>query len=134
MIKKRFIGFLIIYRDITQEKRISNDRLQKRFETIQDALQRNSACEKDNWTTYMKLLILLVGSDSLAKYAKLIVSALCLLTGGEMRWSSDKRLVNGDRRTLKLKACFGVTQKWLTKVKSNSKKLLCRKMLLKSKH
>ncbi|MEK7547517.1 MAG: PAS domain S-box protein, partial [Patescibacteria group bacterium] len=108
--KKRFIGFLIIYRDITQEKRTSNE-LQKRFETIQDAY-KELGLQKRQLDYIYEIIDAAVGSDSLENLCKLIVSALCLLTKCD---GAVIRLVNGDHRTLKLKACFGVTQKWLAK-------------------
>jgi PAS domain S-box-containing protein len=108
--KKRFIGFLIIYRDITQEKRTSGE-LQKHFETIQDAY-KELGLQKRQLDYMYEIIDAAVGSDSLETLCKLIVSALCLLTKCD---GSVIRLANGDRKTLKLKACFGVTQKWLAK-------------------
>jgi len=108
--KKRFIGFLIIYRDITQEKRTSNE-LQKRFETIQDAY-KELGLQKRQLDYMYEIIDAAVSADSLEDLCKLIVSALCLLTKCD---GAVIRLMNGDRGTLKLKACFGVTQKWLAK-------------------
>lgn len=108
--KKHFIGFLIIYRDITQEKRTSSE-LQKRFETIQDAY-KELGLQKRQLDYIYEIIDAAVSSDNLENLCKLIVSALCLLTKCD---GSVLRLMNGDHKMLKLKACFGVTQKWWAK-------------------
>ncbi len=107
---KQFIGYLVIYRDITERKKF-NTELQKRFETIQDAykelgLQKRQADYIYDITTHA------TGKNSLESLGKLILSAICMLTKAD---GAILRLVDSQRKNLKMLAHFGVNDKWLAK-------------------
>lgn len=105
-----FIGYLVIYNDITQQKKV-NSELQKRFETIQDAYKELGL--KRRQFDYMNAIVESASSmDSLATLENLIVSAICLLTKCD---AAVLRNFQEKNKVLKLKACFGVDQKWWTK-------------------
>ncbi len=104
-----FIGYLVIYSDITQQKRASTE-LQKRFETIQDAYKELGVQKRQ--LDYMAEIVDAATSEtSLRSLQQLIVSALCLLT------KSDAVILRTlePSGTLKLQAGFGVDQKWWDK-------------------
>lgn len=109
--KKNFIGYLVIYEDITSQKR-ANSELQKRFETIQDAYKELGLQRRQLDYLYEILDVAISSQTTTDNLAKLIISALCLLTkcdGGVLRLFEEKRKI------LRLKSCFGVNQKWLDK-------------------
>lgn len=106
-----FIGYLITYRDITQQKRTGNE-LQKRFEIIQDAY-KELGLQRRHLDYLYEIIDSAVSKESnLENFSKLIVSALCLLTKCD---GATLRLYVKTKNILKLKACFGVSQKWLDK-------------------
>jgi len=105
-----FIGYLIIYRDITQQKRTHTE-LQKRFEAIQDAY-KELGLQRRHLDYMYEIVDTAVSDCSLADLEKLIVSAMCLLTKSD---GTVLRLYDEKRKVLKLKACFGVSQKWWDK-------------------
>lgn len=107
----KFIGYLITYRDITQQKKVSNE-LQKRFETIQDAYKELGLQRRHLDYLYEIIDSTVDSSVSLATLEKLIVSALCLLTKCD---ASILRIYDEPRKLLKLASCFGVSPKWLDK-------------------
>lgn len=111
--KENLIGYLIIYRDVTQQKRTS-DELQKRFETIQDAYKELGLQRRHLDYLYEIIDCAVNDNTSLESLEKLIVSALCLLTKCD---GTVLRLYDEKKDLLKLKACFGVSQQWLTKDK-----------------
>ena len=108
--KKHFIGFLIVYRDITSEKKV-NSELQKRFEAIQDAY-KELGLQTRHLDYIYEILDATVSNSSLESLEKLIVSAMCLLTKAD---GAILRLNDNKRGILKLKACFGVSGKWWDK-------------------
>ncbi len=108
--KKNFIGFLIIYKDITQEKKIHSE-LQKRFETIQDAY-KELGLQRRHLDYIYEILDAAVGTGSLESVEKLIVSAMALLTKAD---AAILRSYDPEKNSLKLKTCFGVDEKWWTK-------------------
>jgi PAS domain S-box-containing protein len=107
---KRFIGHLVIYRDITQQK-VASSELQKRFEAIQDAY-KELGLQKRHMDYFYEIIDHSTSSTSLNSMGKLIVSAMCLLTkcdGAALRFFEEKS------KSLKLFSCFGLEQKWWTK-------------------
>ncbi|MBI5753913.1 PAS domain S-box protein [Candidatus Peregrinibacteria bacterium] len=109
--KDHLIGYLVIYRDITQQKRISTE-LQKRFETIQDAYKELGLQRRHLDYLYEIVDCAIDPNSSLANLEKLIVSALCLLTKCD---GAVLRTYDEQKKLLKLSSCFGVSQKWLNK-------------------
>ncbi len=107
----KFIGYLITYRDITQQKKVSSE-LQKRFETIQDAYKELGLQRRHLDYLYDIIDAATDSEASLQNLEKLIVSALCLLTKCD---ASILRIFNEPRKILRLASCFGVSPKWLDK-------------------
>lgn len=107
----RFIGYLVTYRDITQQKKAGSE-LQKRFETIQDAYKELGLQRRHLDYLYEIIDSAVSKKSNLENFSKLIVSALCLLTKCD---GATLRLYIKASNILKLKACFGVSQKWLNK-------------------
>lgn len=105
------IGYLVIYRDVTQQKRTNNE-LQKRFETIQDAYKELGLQRRHLDYLYEIIESTVDAGTSLESLEKLIVSALCLLTKCD---ASILRLYDEPKKILKLASCFGVSPKWLDK-------------------
>ncbi|MFH1284684.1 MAG: PAS domain S-box protein [Candidatus Peregrinibacteria bacterium] len=108
--KDEFIGYLVIYRDITDKKKTSTE-LQKRFETIQDAYKELGLQRRQNDYIY-ELIDSAASDNSLENLTKLIVSAACMLTKCD---GSVLRFYNSETDRLKLQACIGVDTKWLSK-------------------
>lgn len=108
--KKNFIGFLIIYSDITQQKR-TNTELQKRFEAIQDAY-KELGLQKRQLDYLYEIIDTATSAEKLDVLENLIVSAFSLLTKAD---GVVLRAYEERKDTLKLKACVGVSQKWWTK-------------------
>jgi len=106
----KFLGYLLIYRDITQQKRI-NTELQKRFEAIQDAY-KELGLQKRQIDYIYEITNTAASSASLSSLANLIISAVSLLTKSD---GAILRLYDKEKDLLKLKACIGVSQKWLSK-------------------
>lgn len=107
----RFIGYLVTYRNITQQKKAGTE-LQKRFETIQDAY-KELGLQRRHLDYLYEIIDSAVSKESdLENFSKLIVSALCLLTKCD---GATLRLYIETGNILKLKACFGVSQKWMNK-------------------
>lgn len=107
----KFIGYLATYRDITQQKKTSNE-LQQRFETIQDAYKELGLQRRHLDYLYEIIESTVDASVSLESLEKLIVSALCLLTKCD---AAILRLYDESKKVLKLHSYFGVSQKWLDK-------------------
>ena len=108
--KGKFIGYLLIYRDISLEKK-TNIELQKRFEAIQDAY-KELGIQKRQIDYLYEISSAAASNCSLSSLANLIVSAICLLTKCD---GTTLRLYEPQKAILKLEACIGVSQKWLTK-------------------
>jgi PAS domain S-box-containing protein len=111
---KKLIGYLVIYQDITQRKKV-NTELQKRFEAIQDAYKELGIQKRQNDYIY-EIIDIAVEDESLEKLCKLIVSATCMLTKCD---AAVLRLFEKKRKILRLKSCLGVSHKWLDKSKIN---------------
>lgn len=107
----KFIGYLVTYRDITQQKKVSSE-LQKRFETIQDAYKELGLQRRHLDYLYEIIDSAISKGSNLENFSKLLVSALCMLTKCD---GATLRLYAKSNNALKLKACFGVSQKWLNK-------------------
>jgi len=106
----KFLGYLLIYRDITQQKKI-NTELQKRFEAIQDAY-KELGLQKRQIDYIYEITNTAASTASLSSLSNLIVSAISLLTKSD---GAVLRLYDKEKDQLKLKACIGVSQKWLSK-------------------
>lgn len=108
--KKKFIGYLVIYHDITEQKRTHSE-LQKRFEAIQDAY-KELGLQKRQLDYLYEIINTATSSENMETLENLIVSAFSLLTkaDGVVLRSYDEK-----KNTLKLKSCLGVSQKWWTK-------------------
>lgn len=105
-------GYLIIYNDITDRKKV-NTELQKRFEAIQDAYKELGIQKRQ--ADYMnEIADIATSEEKIDKVAKLIVSAVCMLTKCD---SAILRLLEPKGKTLKLLSCLGVDHKWLDKSK-----------------
>lgn len=110
--KKKFIGYLVIYKDISLEKK-TNIELQKRFEAIQDAY-KELGIQKRQIDYLYEISNATTSNCTLSSLSNLIVSAICLLTKCD---GTVLRLYEPQKAVLKLGACIGVSQKWLTKNK-----------------
>jgi len=105
-------GYLVIYNDITDRKKV-NTELQKRFEAIQDAYKELGIQKRQ--ADYMnEITDIATSEEKIDKVAKLIVSAVCMLTKCD---SAILRLLGPKRKTLRLLSCLGVNHKWLDKSK-----------------
>ncbi len=105
-----FMGYLILYRDITQQKKVNNE-LQKRFEAIQDAY-KELGFQKRQADYFFEIVESTVNKSSLDHLGKLIISAACMLTkcdGVVLRLR--------DKDSLKLLASIGVNNQWQSKNK-----------------
>ncbi|MBD3360276.1 PAS domain S-box protein [Candidatus Peregrinibacteria bacterium] len=108
--KYNFIGYLVIYRDVTDQKKI-NTELQKRFEAIQDAYKELGLQKRQNDYLY-EIIERSASEDTLENLTKLIVSASCMLTKCD---GAVLRLHDKENNRLKLYSSVGVSDKWLTK-------------------
>ncbi|MFA6917931.1 MAG: PAS domain S-box protein [Candidatus Gracilibacteria bacterium] len=108
--KGKFIGYLVVYRDISQQKK-TNIELQKRFEAIQDAY-KELGLQKRQIDYLYEISNAATSPTSLATLSNLIVSAICLLTKCD---GTVLRLYDPQKGVLRMHACIGVSQKWLTK-------------------
>lgn len=109
--KNEFIGYLVLYRDITHQKR-ANSELQKRFEAIQDAYKELGLQRR--YIDYLSEVLDIGTSEksSTQDLCRLIVSAFALLTKCD---SAALRLYEKDRDILRLHSSFGVDAKWSSK-------------------
>lgn len=105
-------GYLIIYNDITDRKKV-NTELQKRFETIQDAY-KELGIQKRQADYINEITDVAISKEKIDKVAKLIVSAVCMLTKCD---SAILRLLGPKGKNLRLLSCLGVNHKWLDKSK-----------------
>lgn len=109
----KFIGYLIIYRDISSQKKI-NFELQKRFETIQDAYKELGIQKRQMDYIYEITNAATSSSTSISSLSNLIISAMSILTKSD---GVVLRLYDPKFDSLKLASCLGVSQKWLSKNK-----------------
>lgn len=109
--KNEFIGYLVLYRDITHQKRTNNE-LQKRFEAIQDAYKELGLQRR--YIDYLSEVLDVGTSEksSTQDLCRLIVSAFALLTKCD---SAALRLYEKDRDILRLQSSFGTDIKWGSK-------------------
>ena len=108
--KKTTIGYLVIYRDITEQKR-TNSELQKRFEAIQDAYKELGLQRR--YLDYLgEILDTATGDTTIEDLERLIVTAFSLITKCD---SSILRFYDQKRNLLRLRKTFGVSPKWNTK-------------------
>ncbi len=108
--QKKFIGYLLIYRDISLEKRVNSD-LQKRFTAIQDAY-KELGLQRRHLDYINELLNTAVSEENIEVLERLVVSSICLLTKCD---GVILRTYDESKDILKLKACFGVNKKWWDK-------------------
>ncbi len=126
--KKKFIGYLLIYRDITNQKH-SNKQLQQRFESIQEAY-KELGIQKRHLDYFCEISRSATSKDTLEKLEKLIVSAICMLTkcdGVILRLYCEKS------KSLVLKSCLGVSENWWTKSKIPFKNSIAEEAFLKKR-
>jgi|GEM_PF-1315511 len=109
--RNKFIGYLVTYRDITQQKKVGNE-LQKRFETIQDAYKELGLQRRHLDYLYEIVDATINQNSDLGSLENLIVSALCLLTKCD---AAILRNYDEPKKVLKLASCFGVSPQWLNK-------------------
>lgn len=109
---QRFKGYLVFYRDISTQKRATNE-LQKRFETIQDAY-KELGLQKRQADYMYEISTLATGHSDIKELANLITSAACMLTKCD---GSVLRLYEKKHAALRLKSCMGVSPKWTGKDK-----------------
>lgn len=112
--KGNFIDYLVIYRDITQQKR-TNTELQKRFEAIQDAY-KELGLQKRHLDYMYEIISSATSTENIEDLERIIVSAMSLLTkaDGAVLRTYDKK-----HNLLKLASCFGVSKKWWDKSQIN---------------
>ncbi len=107
-----FIGYLLLYRDISHQKKI-NSELQKRFEAIQDAY-KELGLQKRQMDYIYEIVEQTITPGTSSNLEKLIVSAICMLTKCD---GAVLRLYDKERKSLQLKSCVGISQKWWDKNK-----------------
>lgn len=110
--KKKIIGYLVVYHDITQQKHVNHE-LQKRFETIQDAY-KELGLQKRQLDYIYEIIDLAAAKSSIQSVARVITSATCLLTKCD---GSVLRLYNKEYDNLILTSSLGVSDKWQSKSK-----------------
>lgn len=110
--KKKIIGYLVIYHDITQQKHV-NYELQKRFETIQDAY-KELGLQKRQLDYIYEIIDLATANSTIQSVARVIASAACLLTKCD---GSVLRLYDKKYDHLILTSSLGVSDKWQSKNK-----------------
>lgn len=121
---KKFLGYLIRYRDVTEQKR-HNRELQKRFEAIQDAY-KELGFQKRQIDYIYEIAEAATSNSSLGQLEKLIISSASLLTecDGVVLRTYDK-----PHDTLVLKGCLGVNQNWWNKNKISFDESLAQKAI-----
>lgn len=103
-------GYLVIYRDISQQKRTGNE-LQKRFEAIQDAY-KELGLQRRHLDYLTEIIDITVEKSNEEELHRLIISAFSLLTKCDC---AILRLFDNNKTNLKLQTTFGVNSKWNTK-------------------
>jgi PAS domain S-box-containing protein len=106
-----FIGYLVIYSNITQQKRTSTE-LQKRFEAIQDAYKELGLQKRQSDYIYEIISAATSKNTTVKSLQQLIVSAFSLLTKCD---AATLRMLENKGQSLKLKAGFGIGPKWWDK-------------------
>ncbi len=108
--KEKFIGYLISYRDIANQKRTSTE-LQKRFETIQDAY-KELGFQRRQMDYLAEITEAAVSISTLESLLNLIMSAIVLLSKAD---ASVLRLYNKKTKFLEMAAHMGIDKKWQNK-------------------
>lgn len=108
--KDKFIGYLITYRDISNQKRTSTE-LQKRFETIQDAY-KELGFQRRQMDYLSEITESAASNSSLGSLLNLIMSAIVLLSKAD---ASVLRLYNKKTKFLEMAAHMGIDKKWQNK-------------------
>lgn len=109
--KGEFIGYLVIYNDISQQKH-SDRELQKRFESIQDAYKELGLQKRQADYIYDIAESATSAHSNIEELNKLIVSAACMLTKCE---GVTLRKYTKENNSLVLTATIGVNKKWQDK-------------------
>lgn len=122
--EKKFLGYLVRYRDVTEQKR-HNFELQKRFEAIQDAY-KELGFQKRQIDYIYEIAETATSNASLAQLEKLIISSASLLTECD---GVVLRLYDKPHDTLILKGCLGVNQNWWNKNKIDFEGSLAQKAI-----
>ncbi|MBI4234871.1 PAS domain S-box protein [Candidatus Peregrinibacteria bacterium] len=110
--KSNFKGYLIFYRDITQQKKFDLE-LQKRFEAIQDAYKELGLQKRESDYLY-EITDSAVSPTGLQELSQLIVAAACMLTKCD---AAVLRIFEEKSKTLRLKALIGLNGEWHNKNK-----------------
>jgi len=108
--KDKFIGYLVTYRDISSQKRTSNE-LQKRFETIQDAY-KELGFQRRQMDYLAEITESAVSNASLDSLQNLIISAIVLLSKAD---AAVLRLYNKKNKFLEMVSHIGIDKKWQSK-------------------
>lgn len=117
--KGNFKGYLIFYRDITQQKKFDTE-LQKRFEAIQDAYKELGLQKREADYLY-EITDSAVSTGTLQELTQLIVAAACMLTKCD---AAALRIFENKSKTLRLKALIGLNEEWHNKNKITYKNSL----------
>ncbi len=110
---KSLIGYLAIYRDITQQK-VTQSELQKRFEAIQDAYKELGLQRRHLDYLFDISTNTISKTSTLENLENLTLTAISLLTKCD---GATLRILNKNSKTLILKSAFGVNSKWTNKHK-----------------
>ncbi len=108
--KEKFIGYLITYRDISNQKRTSTE-LQKRFETIQDAY-KELGFQRRQMDYISEITEAAISNTSLESLFNLVISAIVLLSKAD---AAVLRLFNKKTQFLEMVAHMGIDKKWQNK-------------------
>ncbi|MBD3330746.1 PAS domain S-box protein [Candidatus Peregrinibacteria bacterium] len=109
-----FIGYLVIYSDITLRKKL-NSKLQKKFEAMQDAY-KELGTQKRQMDYFYEIMKMSSSEESLENLEKLIVSAICMLTKCD---AAVLRYYQKKNNSLKIAQGIGIDNKWWNKGKIN---------------
>lgn len=104
---KQFIGYLVIYRDITDRKNLS-DQLQKRFESIQDAYKELGFQKRQN-DYFFEISEAATSKSSLRSLCQLVLSAATMLTKCD---GSTLRIYKDESGSIELLSSLGVEENW----------------------
>jgi len=120
--KGLFNGFVIIYRDITYQKKAEKE-LQNRFESMQNAYIELGK-QRRQLDYLLETLNIAIGEDSFHEISNYIVNAAIMLTKAS---ASTLRIYDEKDGFLHLKAASGVKAEWWGKSRTEFKKNLAEK-------
>ena len=103
----KLIGFSVIYRDMSLQKKWEEE-LKGEFDRLQDAY-RELGKKGRQLDFFEDLLDMAVGNLEVTSFEEFVVSAAGLITKAD---GCVLRLVNRKKRTLELKAIYGLSQEW----------------------